>query len=97
MYFIGKGKLEVRLYYGGSFGNADRISKDGKSWGTTDPTDTILSPGQYSTGILGLNNDATSHWRNVGRFGPSETFQKLGILTEGEYFGEYSCLLGEEK
>lgn len=91
MYFVGNGILEVRLYYEG---NCDAASDACGSMKASEVPKTNEQP-KVAVETYSNTIDLVNAWRNVSMFGPSESYQKLGTLYSGEYFGEYSCLLGK--
>ncbi|GMH40004.1 hypothetical protein BSKO_07908 [Bryopsis sp. KO-2023] len=93
MYFVGNGRLEVRLYYEGSY-DAEDCPVLGENMKASEVPVTNLKP-KMNDETYNNTLDLINAWRNVSMFGPSESYQKLGMLYTGEYFGEYSCLLGE--
>lgn len=93
MYFVGNGVLEVRLYYEGS---CDTACEPSGSMKASEVPRTNQHP-KIADETYSNTIDLVNAWQNVSMFGPSESYQKLGTLYAGEYFGEYSCLLGESK
>ncbi|CAD7696758.1 unnamed protein product, partial [Ostreobium quekettii] len=90
MYFIGKGRLEVRLYISGS---SEEIARDPVGKISEAP---ILPSSAVKPAMGAASYDFLSASRHrMSCVGPAETYRKLGVLSAGEYFGEYSCMLGE--
>lgn len=92
MYFVGNGILEVRLYYEGNHDAGGASNKRGSMKASEVPT--THSSAQEMNEQHNNTLDLVNAWRNVSMFGPSESYRKMGNLYAGEYFGEYSCLLG---
>lgn len=96
MYFVSHGHLEVRAYCEESEEKeASSQKEDGKS--------TLMKASEVGVARTSKGNRAADHtttldlenaWKSVGMFGTSESYRKIGKLKKGEYFGEYSCLLG---
>ena len=96
MYFVAHGHLEVRIYYESSTEAesavyAEKTVQSMKAseigGGSVHPTTT--DQGHPNT------MDLQNAWRCVSLFGTSDSYKKIGKLKKGEYFGEYSCLLGK--
>ncbi|CAD7701983.1 unnamed protein product, partial [Ostreobium quekettii] len=93
MYFIGKGRLEVRLYFSSSTEESVRHALADPDEKASDAP--MLSRVTMKPIVGTASYDFMSAKRRNSFIGPAETYKKLGVLTAGDYFGEYSCLLGE--
>lgn len=92
MYFVAHGHLEVRVYYEDpeKASSLDEVSMSMKASevGFRNNLSGAMQKGHPTT------MDLKNAWRTISVIGASESYKKIGKLRKGEYFGEYSCLLG---
>eukprot|EP00210_Caulerpa_lentillifera_P001188 g1144.t1 len=97
MYFVSHGHLEVRAYYEESDDKDLLLQSGDQSFNLMKASEIGMARASKMKRIASHVNthDLENAWKSVGLFGTSESYRRIGKLKKGEYFGEYSCLLGE--